>query len=57
MNEFKSSYLSLFNQITDTIDVLEAEIYKLKKAQLKVEEIIISINKEGIETSKSKTDK
>lgn len=42
MNPYKSAYITLFNQITDTILALEIEVNKLKRAQLAVEEMIIA---------------
>lgn len=42
MNPYKSAYINLFNQITDTILALELEVNKLKQAQLAVEELIIA---------------
>lgn len=41
MNNYQKMYLTLFNQITDTIKVLEKELETLKQTQQKAEEIYI----------------
>ena len=40
--DYKGPYLKLFNQITDTIKVLDGELIKLKEARRKAEQLIIA---------------
>ncbi|MCL2055504.1 MAG: hypothetical protein FWG90_13885 [Oscillospiraceae bacterium] len=42
MSEYQTMYLKLFNQITDSIKVLESELIKLKAVQSQTEEMFIN---------------
>ncbi|MCL2054152.1 MAG: hypothetical protein FWG90_06915 [Oscillospiraceae bacterium] len=42
MSEYQAMYLKLFNQITDSIKVLESELIKLKAVQSQTEEMFIN---------------
>lgn len=42
MTNYKKMYLTLFNQITDSIKTLEKELESLKKAQQKAEQLYIN---------------
>lgn len=42
MDDYKAMYYKLFNQITDTIEVLNAELEKLKTIQQYTEEYFIN---------------
>lgn len=41
MTNYKKMYLTLFNQITDSIKALKKELEHLKQSQQKVEELYI----------------
>lgn len=53
MKSYKTPYITLFNQMTDTITALEFELNKLKQAQIIVEEMIISENDIELESENS----
>ena len=42
MSIYKPMYNKLFSQITDTIEVLEKELEKLKDVQIETEEVYIN---------------
>ena len=49
MSNITIMYLKLFNQMTDSIKVLESEIIKLKALQIQTEEMFISAEKDDAE--------
>ena len=42
MKVYEKTYLSLFNQITGTINILETELVNLKEIQRKAEQMFIA---------------
>ncbi len=49
MKTEKQLYYKLFNRITDTIETLEKELEKLRKAQIECENALLGLDEDGNE--------
>lgn len=49
MKTEKQLYYKLFNQITDTIETLEKELEKLRRAQVECENALLGLDEDGNE--------